>query len=142
MVIANGAIFNNPTSYKPPAWDQDALTGINTTAMISAIDWVYANAGKGDWKHIDKTRIGVWGHSCGGLQAYNASPDERVHHIGIFDSGGRSLNESAGIIPKINKPVFYLLGGPTDEAAVNVSRNPCILTLMYFIPFESKFLGC
>lgn len=32
-------------------------------------------AEKGEWEHVDATRIAVVGQSCGGLQAYTASLD-------------------------------------------------------------------
>lgn len=83
---------------------------------------MYANAGKGEWAHIDKTRIGVWGQSCGGLEAYTAGGnDNRVGHLGIFNSGQLSVNASAQVAGNLTKPVFYLLGGPDDVAYANVS---------------------
>lgn len=94
----------------------------NPSALTVAVDWVYANAGKGSWKHIDKTRIGVWGQSCGGLEAYTAGlNDKRIGHIGIFNSGQLNATTSEEVAGKVEKPIFYLLGGPDDVAYPNVS---------------------
>jgi hypothetical protein len=81
---------------------------------------VYAHAGKGDWKHIDASRIGVWGQSCGGLEAYSAGAnDSRVSHLGIFNSGQLNESDSSSVAGALEKPIFYLLGGPTDVAYPN-----------------------
>jgi dienelactone hydrolase len=85
--------------------------GQKPAALTEAIDWVYANAGKCEWKHIDRTRIGVWGQSCGGLEAYAAGAhDDRVSHLGIFNSGQLSANESEAVAGEITKPVFISWG--------------------------------
>ncbi len=82
---------------------------------------MFANAGKGSWQHIDHTRIGVWGQSCGGLEAYSAGAhDDRVSHLGIFNSGQLAANSSKEVAGSIAKPIFYILGGPGDVAYPNV----------------------
>ncbi|RDW64348.1 uncharacterized protein DSM5745_09759 [Aspergillus mulundensis] len=78
LAIATGAAFTDPETYVDSSNSSGQATGQNPAALTEAIDWVYENAGKGDWTHIDKTRIGVWGQSCGGLEAYTAGAhDER-----------------------------------------------------------------
>lgn len=94
--------------------------------MTAAIDWVHTNAGKGEWAHIDASRIGTWGQSCGGLEAYAAGlNDSRVGHLGIFNSGELNEQASEEIAGNLTKPVFYLLGGPSDVAYPNVGKTPC-----------------
>ncbi|KAF2017898.1 hypothetical protein BU24DRAFT_407864 [Aaosphaeria arxii CBS 175.79] len=96
----------------------------NPGALTAAIDWVYANAGKGQWKHIDASRIGVWGTSCGGLESYTAGVDDsRVGHIGIFNSGQLNETASKAVAGAVRKPIFYLLGGPDDVAYPNGERD-------------------
>lgn len=98
--------------------------------MTSAIDWVHANAGKGEWAHIDASRIGTWGQSCGGLEAYAAGlNDSRVSHLGIFNSGELDEQASEEIAGNLIKPVFYLLGGPSDVAYPNVGKTLCSLSV-------------
>ncbi|KAL5336895.1 hypothetical protein BJX70DRAFT_400235 [Aspergillus crustosus] len=121
LAIATGPAFIDPTTYvDPPSDPANPASGQNPTALTESIDWVYKHAGKGDWKHIDHTRIGVWGQSCGGLEAYSAgADDERVGHLGIFNSGQLGENASESVVSGITKPVFYSLGGPGDVAYPN-----------------------
>ncbi|KAI4603058.1 hypothetical protein KJ359_005848 [Pestalotiopsis sp. 9143b] len=128
LAIATGPAFVDPEGYVDPNANEtssgDTLVGENPAALTAAIDWVYANAGKGDWQHIDSTRIGVWGQSCGGLEAYAAGAhDDRVSHLGIFNSGQLSANASEEVASNITKPIFYFLGGPTDVAYPNADKT-------------------
>jgi hypothetical protein len=92
------------------------------TDMPSAIEWVYKNAGKGEYAYLDKTKIAAAGQSCGGLQAYSASVDPRVTLTGLFNSG--LLNDkNAKHFEKLHAPVGFLLGGPSDVAFENVSNR-------------------
>ena len=85
---------------------------------------MYAHAGKGGWSHIDASRIGVRGQSCGGLEAYSAGVDDPcVGHLGIFNSGQLNASASAAVAGRIKKPAFYLLGGPEDVAYPNGERD-------------------
>ncbi|TDZ14146.1 putative secreted lipase [Colletotrichum orbiculare MAFF 240422] len=129
LAIATGPAYVDPETYVPPPSDPSVgASGQNPAVMTAAIDWVHANAGKGDWKHVDASRIGVWGQSCGGLEAYTAGlSDPRVSHIGIFNSG--QLNETASntVAGNLTKPVFYTLGGPDDVAYPNGERDYSLL---------------
>ncbi|KAI8182177.1 hypothetical protein K4K51_001208 [Colletotrichum sp. SAR 10_75] len=122
LAIATGPAYVDPETYvEPPSDPSVNASGQNPAALTAAIDWVHANAGKGDWKHIDASRIGVWGQSCGGLESYGAGlNDSRVSHIGIFNSGLLNETSSKEIAGSLKKPVFYTLGGPTDIAYTNV----------------------
>jgi hypothetical protein len=106
LVIASG----------PPGGN--AMT--SSSLLVSALDYIEANAGKiGRFATVDSAKVAVGGYSCGGLEAYYASQDERIDIIGIFDSGFIGKNSEQA--RTINKPVFYFLGGSTDIAYVNVS---------------------
>ena len=123
LAIATGPIYVDPETYKVVDFDPNNL-GENPGALAAAIDWVHANAGKGRWKHIDASRIGVWGQSCGGLEAYSAGAhDPRVGHLGIFNSGQLNASTSSAVAGALKKPIFYLLGGPTDVAYPNGERD-------------------
>ncbi|KAL4912971.1 hypothetical protein BDW62DRAFT_214576 [Aspergillus aurantiobrunneus] len=121
LAIATGPAFVDPEDYSDSSEGTgEAGMGQNPGALTEAIDWVYKNAGKGAWAHIDSSRIGVWGQSCGGLEAYSAGAhDDRVSHLGIFNSGQLSANASVEVTKGITKPVFYILGGPSDVANKN-----------------------
>jgi len=123
LAIATGPIYTDPETYNVTAFDPNNL-GENPAALTEAIDWVHAHAGKGEWSHIDASRIGVWGQSCGGLEAYGAGvDDDRVGHLGIFNSGQLNASASEAVAGRVKKPVFYLLGGPTDVAYPNGERD-------------------
>lgn len=129
MVIATGAAFVDPETYvaspDPPTSTNSSgsLPGENPAAMTAAIDWVHSNAGQGEWAHVDASRIGTWGQSCGGLEAYAAGlNDSRVSHLGIFNSGELTEQASEEIAGSLTKPVFYILGGPSDVAYPNVGK--------------------
>jgi len=96
--------------------------GMSSTTKASdlpdAIDWIYANAGKGPYATVDKTRLAAAGQSCGGIQAYSASLDPRVTLTGIFNSGLISRGNTV-LFEKLHAPVGWFLGGPTDIAFEN-----------------------
>ncbi|GJC81534.1 hypothetical protein ColLi_04372 [Colletotrichum liriopes] len=130
LAIATGPAYVDPETYvQPPSNEPSSpASGQNPGALTAAIDWVHANAGKGDWKHIDASRIGAWGQSCGGLESYTAGlNDSRVGHLGIFNSGQLDEAASKAIAGNLKKPVFYTLGGPTDIAFANGERDYSLL---------------
>ncbi|BCS24875.1 uncharacterized protein APUU_41319A [Aspergillus puulaauensis] len=129
LAIATGAAFTDPEVYGDSESDASSVaTAQDPGALTDAIDWVFSNAGKGPWQHIDHTRIGVWGQSCGGLEAYSAGAhDDRVSHLGIFNSGQLAANDSKAVAGRLTKPVFYILGGPGDVAYPNGEQDYAFL---------------
>jgi dienelactone hydrolase len=93
----------------------------------AAIDWVTKVAGTGNYAHVDASKIAVWGQSCGGLESYDNAFDTRVSSIGIFNSGQLSVSESKAVAGRIDKPIFFFLGGPNDVAYPMVRPSPYIL---------------
>jgi len=93
----------------------------NATWMTGAIDWITKAAGKGNYTHVDPSRIATWGQSCGGTEALANAQDPRISSVGVFDSGSRTEADSKAIVGKISKPVFYFIGGVSDSAYPNVS---------------------
>jgi len=88
--------------------------------LLSSLDWVDQNAGKGKWAHLDPTRVAAAGQSCGGGEAYGVENDKRVKVVGIFNSGGMTGMGGASASPSnFKKPIFYFLGGPKDLAYKN-----------------------
>jgi dienelactone hydrolase len=58
--------------------------------LIEALDWATAENTRQDSKYyqkLDPTKFAVFGHSCGGLQALEVSPDPRVSTVLVMDSG-------------------------------------------------------
>jgi hypothetical protein len=98
------------------------LTMTKGTDMIDAIDWVYKNAGSGQYAHIDKSRLAVAGQSCGGVQSYSASLDPRVTLTGIFNSGLINAGNT-NLFEQLHAPIGFFLGGPSDIAYENVGAH-------------------
>jgi hypothetical protein len=58
LIIANGA----------PGGGMNDKT--KATDLPEAIDWIYQNAGKGEFTNVDKTKLAAAGQSCGGIQVF------------------------------------------------------------------------
>jgi len=102
--------------------------------MFEAIDWATrenARQGSALAGHIDLARIGVGGHSCGGLQALAASADARIKTTLVLNSGiyVRREGTKSGVdidksqLAKLHGPMLYLAGGPSDIAHPNASDD-------------------
>jgi hypothetical protein len=58
--------------------------------LLNAIDWATAqnaNSQSPYYRKLDTSKVAVFGHSCGGLQAIEIGPDPRVKTILVVDSG-------------------------------------------------------
>jgi hypothetical protein len=121
IVLANGAPSGNFTT-----------TSKDTTAAIDFIVNATGNGAYGIFSAVDSSKIAAAGQSCGGLEALDQRSEDRVSHIGVFNSGfvpltdvGNLPNETTQVDPEaaasIRKPTFFFLGGSTDVAYPNVS---------------------
>ncbi|KAH8179724.1 alpha/beta-Hydrolase [Sarocladium implicatum] len=102
--------------------------GTTAQTMTASIDWAVQNAGQGDWVNMDSSRIAVAGMSCGGVEAYDNSLDDRVSAVGIFNSGQYDPAGTNANVPPIDKPIFFFLGGETDIAYGNGMRDYAAVT--------------
>jgi hypothetical protein len=71
--------------------------GGGSTQLLDAVNWATAqnaNPQSAYFRKIDTSKVGVFGHSCGGLQALEVSPDPRVKTTIVADSG--ILNAGGG----------------------------------------------
>lgn len=134
----NGACSADPVGGHGPFLEEIASWGILVIAsgtpggsgsttdkqMTDAIDWARQNAGQGEWKNVDASRIAVAGMSCGGTEAYAQNQDSRLSAFGIFNSGTLDPSQTDATLGAINVPIFFFLGGPSDIAYENVSAIP------------------
>ncbi|MFD0854287.1 alpha/beta hydrolase [Actinomadura adrarensis] len=108
LVIANGRPGGRGTT------DSDML--------VDAIDWAVrenTRLGSRFRGRIDTTKVAVMGQSCGGIEAYEVSAeDRRVTTTGIFNSGLMSALDKP-MLSRLRAPVGYFIGGPSDIAYSN-----------------------
>lgn len=115
----------------PPQAPRRMPDETHLSQMVDAIDWAVAEnkrSGGSLEGRIDPSRIGVMGHSCGGLQAIAMSADPRISTSIIFNSGvyvrpgpenrsGIQIGKDA--LDRLHAPIAYFDGGPTDIAHAN-----------------------
>lgn len=129
VVVALG-----PPGGGPPAPADGSRDATEAAQMIEAIDWATRETDRPEsrfYRHIDVTRVGVGGHSCGGLQALAVSDDPRVDTTLVLDSGiyitpgvGRSrVKIDKSQLKRLHSPTLYLLGGPGDVAYPNAKDD-------------------
>lgn len=149
IVWGNGACANSPFEHVnflsevashgflviaigPMPQEGQAGGGKTTSSqMLDAIDWAIAqNSEKSSvlFNKIDISKIAVSGMSCGGLQALEVAPDQRVTTTVICNSGiiGDPGSGFPGMpkltkkyLMKLHTPTLYLLGGEKDIAYNN-----------------------
>lgn len=102
-----------------------------SSTLIDAIDWAITQNSETDSPYqgkIDTENIAVSGMSCGGLQALEVAPDERITTVGVFNSGILPSPDSGmkGIpslskeqLQQLHSPTLYMLGGESDIAYNN-----------------------
>ena len=99
LVVAIGPFPPEPA---PKEGGMGGGMGIRTTSaqLLEALDWATAENKRSDSKYYGKvnpSKFAVFGHSCGGLQALEVSPDPRVSTVLVMDSGV----VTPGVMPKI-----------------------------------------
>lgn len=106
---------------------------------LSALDWLQEQNGRQGSEFfgcVDVNRTAATGYSCGGLQALlmTAEQDPRVKTTILFCSGinqpGDMLSTmiEKSTLEKIDHPVLYINGGPTDIAYKNGADDYRLIT--------------
>jgi hypothetical protein len=98
-----------------------------SSQMLDAINWAIAQnkdpAGQ-YFNKIDIAKIGVFGHSCGGLQALEVSPDPRITTTIVVDSG--ILNSGGGAGGGPGAPGAGAPGGAGARAGGGMGGMPAL----------------
>ena len=103
LVVAIGPYTPEP---KPKSGGQGGGMmggGTKSAQLLEALDWATTENKRSDSKYygkVDPSKFAVFGHSCGGLQALEVSPDPRVSTVLVMDSGV----VTPGAMPKIGLP--------------------------------------
>jgi hypothetical protein len=106
---------------------------VTPSRMQRALDWVAGRAkSQKGYGRIDPSRIGVFGTSCGGVEALVAGADPRVKAVaglntGFFGVGSEGAKQLGGFsvaeIAKLHAPLLLVGGGPSDVAYPQTHSN-------------------
>ena len=103
-----------------------------TAQLMAGVDWTLAQGARAGSPYHGKLADGValMGHSCGGMQVLEASPDARVRTTVVLASGYWRLGgDLPGIgltregLQHLHAPVLYLYGGASDIVQVNAEAD-------------------
>jgi len=103
LVVAIGPFTPGGTSNRGGMGGMGMGGGTKSAQLLEALDWATAENKRQDSKYYQKlnpSKFAVFGHSCGGLQALEVSPDPRVTTTLVMDSGV----VTPGAMPKIEMP--------------------------------------
>ncbi|MEV6823853.1 hypothetical protein [Amycolatopsis sp. NPDC051102] len=119
-------------------FDEPALTENGSPepkVITDAITWAERENGRRGsalWNRLDPRRIGVAGHSCGGIEALVAGADPRVKSVLSLDSGffaDGTLGYGRENLRKLHTPTLFVDGGPDDVAYANSGANYDLVTV-------------
>jgi dienelactone hydrolase len=119
-------------------FDQPALTENGTPepqVITDAITWAERENGRHGSalrNRLDTGRIGVTGHSCGGIEALVAGADPRVKSVLSLDSGffaDGTLGYGRENLRNLHTPTLFVDGGPNDVAYPNSGANYDLVTV-------------
>jgi hypothetical protein len=92
--------------------------------LLGYIGWAIAENDKpcsAYYQSLDPTKVAADGFSCGGLMAEGTASDSRMTTWGVTSSGLTSPDQT--FYKKVHTPVKVLLGGTSDVAYTNGSRD-------------------
>jgi dienelactone hydrolase len=106
---------------------------VTPARMQRSLDWVTTRAkSQKGYERIDPERLGVFGTSCGGIEALVASADRRVKataglNTGFFPAGSTGASRLGGFsvaeMAKLHAPLLLVGGGPSDVAYPQTHSN-------------------
>jgi hypothetical protein len=128
LVVAIGPFTPGETSNRGGMGGGTGMgSGTKSAQLLEALDWATAEnkrQGSKYYQKLNPSKFAVFGHSCGGLQALEVSPDPRVTTVlvmdsGIFGPGGApKIGMPQGGAPKVGAPQEGTMpGGPPQAGA-------------------------
>ena len=134
VIVAHGSPAQEAT--------KDPVT-TDPAKMTKAMDWLVKSAeSNAGYELVDTSKIGVFGTSCGGLEALLAAADSRVKSVGALNTGFPATTVVAGTttagaslvnvpavtysrddLKRLHQPVFWVGGGEGDVAYANRQAN-------------------
>ncbi|MEO3889303.1 hypothetical protein [Nonomuraea sp. B5E05] len=127
IVVANGGVDEFPVPSTP---DQ---TTARPEALLAAARWATESkrARKQFDGRVDTTRVGVLGHSCGGIEALAAGTDPMIDAVAGFNTGYFAEPSFGGYgrdrLADLHTPTLLVDGGPDDVAHQNSIENYALL---------------
>jgi hypothetical protein len=138
FVVADGT----PHGSGGRTMDTSNLKGM-AKPLIAYIDWAVAENSKpcsAYYQSLDTTKIASNGFSCGGLMSEGTAGDPRLTTWGLNSSGLFATDNA--FYKTVHTPVLIVLGGSSDQAYPNGSRDYTNLAAMGIpIMLFSKALG-
>ncbi|MEU7942906.1 poly(ethylene terephthalate) hydrolase family protein [Microbispora bryophytorum] len=127
IVVANGGLDEFPVPNTPEN------TIAHPEALLAAAHWATESgqARKQFDGRADTTRVGVLGHSCGGVEALAAGTDPLIDAVAGFNTGYFEEPVFGGYgrdrLADLHTPTLLVNGGPDDVAYHNSIDNYALL---------------
>lgn len=127
IVVANGGVDEFPVPSTPDR------TTAHPEALLAAAHWATGSkqARKQFDGRVDTTRVGVLGHSCGGIEALAAGTDPMIDAVAGFNTGYFAEPSFGGFgrdrLAGLHTPTLLVNGGPDDVAHQNSIENYALL---------------
>lgn len=106
---------------------------VTPSRMAASIEWATSQINRqAGYELADPTKLGVFGTSCGGLEALVAGADSRVKSIGalntgFFDKGSATSISQGGYsvenVANLVAPTLFMGGGASDVAYKQTHTN-------------------
>jgi dienelactone hydrolase len=133
LLAAHGFVVVAVGGFDGPALTENGSP--EPQVITDAITWAERENGRRGSAlrdRLDTRRIGVTGHSCGGIEALVAGADPRVKSVLSLDSGffaDGTLGYGRENLRKLHTPVLFVDGGPDDVAYPNSGANYDLVTV-------------
>lgn len=127
IVVANGGV----DEFAVPNTPENTIA--HPEALLAAAHWATGSkqSGKQFDGRVETTRVGVLGHSCGGVEALAAGTDPMIDAVAGFNTGYFKEPAFGGYgrdrLADLHTPTLLVNGGPDDVAHQNSIDNYALL---------------